>query len=350
MAISETDKLKNNDDLTQHFLYTYSNIAKLGPQEKIRKMFNEDLIFDRSRKSIFTQSQEFGYVSDTVYTLSVGNDKNEGNTYVTLRSYEGRIEIYNYTPLKLHSIQWDSSNVQEDNNTYLFYNTIFNPEGFKITYSGNSKPSVCNIYVNSEKVTFTSAAGTLLSGSGVIYINKLGLKQKVLRGHNVIKAEVTSSYTTYFNDVPELMHQTFPRYQQIPIETTDIVYAYFETANPVNVLLINNSYWEVFDNPNLVTINNSTTIDTRLTEDYYKTFHDDHAICENEANQVLCLTVPKTLEERNKIYGFVGGTSTEFYKLKTSTYCGEDYNFYIGTGNNWNGQDLWFQKKTLKKK
>ena len=68
MPIDETNTLKNNVNLTEHFLYTYSSYDKVGPQDTIRLIFNEDLIFDRSRRSIFTQSQEFGYVSDTVYT------------------------------------------------------------------------------------------------------------------------------------------------------------------------------------------------------------------------------------------------------------------------------------------
>lgn len=338
MAISPTDKLKNNKDLTQHFLYTYSNANKVGPQEKVRRMFNEDLVFDRSRKSIFTQSQEFGYISDTVYTLSVGNEGNNGNSFITLRTYEGNVEFYNYTPLSITNVEWGSISAEQDiDGTYL-YNSSFDPNYIKISYLGSASPDTCYVYFNSEKLTFSD----VLSISGTIYLNNPKFSTKMLRGKNTVTVKLSGTYVSYYNDIQELQHNVIPGFELEEQYSEDSLSKSFYAYNPINIVQTNSSYWAVYDNPSLLKI--TDTVDRRLSDDYYESFHNDHHICENTKDKTLSLAVPRRLEDRNKIYGFIGGTSTEFYKRHSVSYCGENYNFYIGTGNNWNGLDLWFQK------
>lgn len=333
MPISEENKIKNNADLTQHFLYTYSNFAKTGPRESTRLEFNEDLIFDRSRKSIFTQSQEFGYVSDTVYTLSVGNEQNNGESQITLRSYEGNIEFYKFNPLVITSVDWS---VKKD--IYLKYDK-FTLNSLDFTYVASGKITYLEILFNGTSVYSTN---NFYNDEGTGSIN--GINQTLnLNTENVLSIYAYSDYTTYVNTNIDNQHNTIPRFQptnQRTYFTYNInLYAY----NPIDIIVTNATYWDIHNNRDLLKVTDK--VDRRLADNYYKEFHDNHYICKNTQNKTLSLFIPSRIENDPKIYGFVGGTATEFYKMKSITYCGENYNFYTGTGNNWNGLDLWFQKK-----
>lgn len=85
----------------------------------MKDIFANDLIFDKSRKSIFAQYEEFGYVSDVVENIYLGN-----NTYVQFVSYNGQFATYTYGSPILNDVVltygMGDNTPKYDSNTYNF--------------------------------------------------------------------------------------------------------------------------------------------------------------------------------------------------------------------------------------
>lgn len=343
MAISETNSIKNNKDLTQHFLYTYSNIQKLGPRETTRLEFNDDLIFDRSRKTIFTQSQEFGYVSDTVYTLSVGNDYNNGESKITLRSYEGNIEFYKFDSLVITDI--DLANKKE---IYSIRNN-FNLSTLSFSYVGSGKISFAEISLNGIPI-YSSDEINAEYGFATIY--NIDYSNKLIHGKNTLSIYAYSDGLTYKNTDPELQHNTYPRFQPININTESEFSIDFYAYNLTYILEVPGTYWSIMENPDVVSLENNVTY-TFLTDNYYSDLRNNPYICTNTHNSTLCLGIPSRLESNDIIYGSVGGSSVEMYKLKEidkNKIDGIDnYTIYVSTSDNWANQEFYVKKNNSNK-
>lgn len=347
MALDETNPLKNNTNLTEHFLYTYSSYNKYGPQEKIRNLFNEDLIFDRSRKSIFTQSQEYGYVSDTVYTLYIDKD---ASSYITLRSYEGNIEFYQYVPFTIKSMTYEID-IPETNASYAanlnhVYEAgkIMKIKQLSIEHEGTDNLEYCYVAINGGiKSEFVP-----LSIGGKFYVPNSELPKiydTLQIGENILTIHAYSSILTYHNMNEYAMHDTVPRFQHEKMLSYSSISARIYAYNPTYLLQFSETYWSAYDKKNELSITSNNIVKGVFCNDWGCLTYNDHFVCENVKKQTMGLGVPARLVDEDIIYGMVGGSSQEFYKLRSfDLSCGypEKYNIYVATSDNWKNQELWF--------
>ena len=350
MPIDETNTLKNNVNLTEHFLYTYSSYDKVGPQDTIRLVFNEDLIFDRSRRSIFTQSQEFGYVSDTVYTSFINKD---ASSYVTLRSYEGSIEMFRYEPFAIKNISY-SLTTNEDGADYpTVLNNIYEA-GKKLKlnfceakYYGNDDIQYAYIAINNEKKIEKKPVPIVdktLSFSSDEFIGETYLQL----GINTITLYAYATINTYFNENPNIVHQTNPRFEKQTLTSYSSITFNILAYNPTYLLKLPETYWTAYDKKDSLSVTQENMIIGVFSDDWGCMTYNNHYHCENGKEETIALVVPQRLQDDETIYGIVGGSSQEFHKLRTTELnCGipENYNFYVATSDNWKGQELWFYPK-----
>lgn len=345
---NEYNILNNSMNLTEHFLYTYNSYAKTGPQDNVKSTLNEDLIFDKSRKSIFTQGQEFGYVSDTVYTAFINKN---ASTYITLRSYEGNIEMYRYEPFEINNV---SCILMTDSDDFVYPEVIDNIyeagkpttiDSCVVEYVGNDTIIYSYVSINhnkiSEKTTFTD--------NGCFeYLSSECRTATLLPGLNEIEIFAYAVANTYFNDNQNIVHQTIPRFNKQNIVSYSSYCIDIIAYNPTYLLKLNGTYWTIKDNINTVQITDSNTIRKVFTDDWGCATSNNHIICSNVKNETITLVVPQRLQNDNTIYGNVSGCAQEFHKLKT-TYLNvgvpENYNFYVATSDNWNGQTLYFNSQ-----
>lgn len=347
MPFDETNSLKNNTNLTEHFLYTYSSYNKYGPQEKVRDLFNEDLIFDRSRKSIFTQSQEYGYISDTVYTLYVDKDT---SSYVTLRSYEGNVELYQYVPFAIKSMTYEID-VPETNANYAanidhVYEAgkIMKIKNLSILHDGTDKLEYCYIAINGQ-IKSEYVPGTL-GGKITIPNSELSkIYSNLIIGENTLTFFAYSSINTYFNIDENKAHDTVPRFKPEKFTSYSQITAKIYAYNPTYLLQLPETYWSAYDKKTELSITADNVVKGVFCNDWGCLTYNDHFVCENCKNQTMGLGVPARLVDEDILYGMVGGSSQEFYKLNSfELACGypEQYNIYVATSDNWIGQELWF--------
>jgi hypothetical protein len=304
-------------DLTQHFLYTYEHADKIGPGNTLRYIFKDDLIFDKSRKSIYTQGQEFGYISDysqTVYTY---------NSAITISSYEGQLSVYQHDHIVANSLLCgfeESLSVSNSESLTVELGKSLKLTSAVVTTSATNSGS-CYLYLNNELISSTYT-DYLSSDYGLVTFTNLSKTITSNGSKNVLTAYIVDPETSYGSYI-----------------SCDILY-----KNHIHIYEIPDSYSTII-NGGLSNNYSSYIKKNILSNDYGAETNINHYQCTNGKNTTVVLSFPYRLYNNDILYGDVCGLKEEFVRAKTFSYINgsaysENYCYYVAHGNNWNGQEL----------
>lgn len=369
------------DDLTQHFLYSYQHEQKLGPTDEMLRLFVNDLIFDKSRKSIYTQDQEFGYIGNIETTVCTGKFDDYSNSYTTVISYEGNIKAYEYIPFHITGVKLDKHNYVDNKivlgSTIDFSSLVLSLAGSKkYHYTDNcyTPPKERDIELDKIQIVVTDSSGN----DTEIYYKTPNLSTKDCSILPIDK-KFMGVTTNYVASIPGELKINIRCWDNVTyMDNISTVTLSYEVANYVTIGLSNASSFKTFNDikisvniyskggvasPPIIT----NTINV-LTNDWgaetanhpYKISEINGSSESVKVNTYAFLTVPKRLQDDEIIYGNLNnGSVQEFKKIISAdlsytsflNWCGyngaytEPYNMYLATARNWVGMKLSFDTR-----
>lgn len=375
------------DDLTQHFLYSYQHEKKIGPTDEMKRLFINDLIFDLSRKTIFTQGQEFGYVGNIETRICTGKFDDYCDSYMSVISYEGNIRAYEYVPLHITGVKLNSHNFVDN---MIVMGTELNLSNITFELTGSKY-----YHYTDNAYTAPKERPISLAGMQVSITDSLGKETTLYYTNN---PEVSTKdfsilpIDRQFRNITQKYIANLPGELKINITCwDDVTYAdnrhnitlSYTVANYVTLSLSNAT-----SSPTLTTFKNISNYvqnltqpgnagptvglngSSRLTNDWggdtvnhpYKieTLNTSVGTESQKVNTYVFLHVPQRLQDDDIIYGNLNnGTVQEFKKIATSDYSSfikmwgfgngqsyvEPYNLYLSTARNWVGMKLSFDTR-----
>lgn len=324
----------------QHFLYTYSDTTTYsGPSERMKEKFKSDLIFDKSRRSIFTQEQEFGYICNTTQSVTVRNADGTTSTDLILDVQDGVITFSQYVPIQLSNFNVKLTNQRGE------------------TISGNIAEIGSTVYTNSFSVNVDGTAASSYNGfaqtgasghSWEVNINSTIVPPTTFN-YNV--TEKTDEHVYFTERSQRTVTFRFYAQDNKMWEKNEMTYISKSLSfyNHVRILEVGNAtysdFYKIYDALNYT--NGFTLVSADVK---YDTLAGNYTInnfsCNNGPSRYLCLHIPTRLCSLNVITGVLGGASVqEFKRVRTLSYTNgssysENYSIYLATGENWKGSSL----------
>ena len=310
--------------LDQHFLYTYSNVNHEPPSERMKEIFKDDLIFDKTRHSIHTQNEEFGYICNTTQTVTVRNADGTTSTDLTLDVQDGVITFSQYVPIQVKN-----------------FNVICSYSAGS-TYSGN-------VSELGSSITVTQLQYTIHNSPAEEYVIKIGSNTVSKTAYTKIggpyKFDISAGNVLTSNSVTSFSVSLIA-YDKKENYSTQSVTKYF--YNHIRILEVGNStysdYYKLFDEINT---NGFSNVSANVVYDTLaNTYTISNFNCNNGPSKYLCLHIPARLCSLNVITGVLGGASVQEFKrvksleFENNSKFKEDYSIYLATGENWKGFSL----------
>lgn len=332
--------MSNNPKNPQHAFYIGDNVS-----EDIVTTYQDSLVFDRERNSIYAKNHEFGYISDFNNSIKLRNADNTNETTITLTVVDGQIQFYEYrTPLI----------------TSYFPNYRLQPGITYVTSNGCSYTLTLGSYGYIDSIYYS------ISGSETCDI--IEVKRRFNNYNNVL----------YYNDNEGIVENPtlIVRFDEQPDNmkyfssntagTYDIASIYIEdpkgafNEKTITVTFYNNVMlykWSKDSNDfyglqNIINSQNTleSICNTLGNTTLYNKLLNSNAIgtikCDNGPDVYLALCCPQRVFNKDKFTGILGGAAVQEFKyIKTVTYTNsasytENYNIYLATGHNWDGQSL----------
>lgn len=334
--------MSNNPKTPQHAFYIGDNVS-----EDLINTYQDSLVFDRERNSIYAKNHEFGYISDFNNSIKLRNADNTNSTTITLSVVNGQISFYEYrTPiLTLYKPNYEISNTltaKESNGTATrTYTMVLGGYAYipsiNVKFSGSdtvNNITVTNVFANPDKVIYESSELNLIENSSKLitfdnYVNNTYISSTTPGSHTILSVTIQDNHG---ESNTQKVNMTF--YNNI------MLYKWAKDSN------------DFYGLKNI--INEKTTLEDVCSllgnTTLYNNLVNSHIIgtinCNNGPNEYLALCCPSRVNNSAKFTGILGGAAVqEFEKVKTVTYTNsanytENYNIYLATGHNWAGQSL----------
>lgn len=321
--------MSTNSQIDKHMFYTLNSLLSQQNRDGvfdlayIREKFNNSIIVDTHRKSLYALNHEFGYVS-----LYVNPD--DQNSYSDISAYSTlTYNIFPYT---------DASG-----NSYLlkvqFENGLFSLE------------ATPGFYFNVSKYTLTP--NTYLKNTNEEIIIECGVSSSISRVDFSEINNVTPPYDTYLRRDGEATYNCTFDYAPYFIDFENNVSLYSETEKDTTMTLKMVDKYGVSDESSIPVKYRKTykiyktptytdrdwqTVKTKLATNIGnnislgKLYKESNSILLNNAsNQYVLINTP--IDKGEMFTGVLdSGCLVEFVKIKT--------NWYMGTGSNWDGRVL----------
>lgn len=320
--------MSNNSQINKHMFYTLNSL--LSQQNNgvfdisyIREKFNNSIIVDTHRKSLYALNHEFGYVSLYV-------NPNDQNSYSDISAYSTlTYNIFPYT---------DASG-----NSYLlkvqFENGLFSLE------------ATPGFYFNVSKYTLTP--NTYLRNTKDEIIIECGVHSSISRVDMPDMRNMTFPYDTYLYRDGEATYNFTVDYAPLYINLENNVVLYSEDEKDTTMRLkmvdkhgvsdessISVKYrktYKIYKTPTY-TDRDWQTVKTKLSTNIGtnisigKLYKESNSILLNNGiNQYILINTP--IDKGEMFTGVLdGGCLVEFVKIQN--------NWYMGTGTNWDGRIL----------
>lgn len=320
--------MSNNSQINKHMFYTLNSL--LSQQNNgvfdisyIREKFNNSIIVDTHRKSLYALNHEFGYVSLYV-------NPNDQNSYSDISAYSTlTYNIFPYT---------DASG-----NSYLlkvqFENGLFSLE------------ATPGFYFNVSKYTLTP--NTYLRNTKDEIIIECGVHSSISRVDMPDMRNMTFPYDTYLYRDGEATYNFTVDYAPLYINLENNVVLYSEDEKDTTMRLKMVDKYGVSDESSISVKYRKTykiyktptytdrdwqTVKTKLSTNIGtnisigKLYKESNSILLNNGiNQYILINTP--IDKGEMFTGVLdGGCLVEFVKIQN--------NWYMGTGTNWDGRIL----------
>ena len=328
----------------KHVFYIGDNV-----NENIRNTYQDSLVFDRERRSVYAQNHEFGYICNYEKSISVRNADGTNSTVITLSVLNGEIRFVEYRSILITSCipqySYTNASVNTANNNVFVLGSTVNLDSINITISGSEESDILeikNVHNNRNEFILTDNDANFIEGypqiRKFIPVNSYG---------DLIK--FTSNVAGKHNIVNVLIRDPKGAFDQktlsITWENNVIMYKWkkdnLDFYGLKNFILNSsfNSIDTIIDN-----LSSSSVVYNNLTNNYR--IGGTTITCTNGPDEYLVLFCPVRLQNNETFTGVLGGAAVqEFKKIKSIYYLNsahyqELYNIYLATGHNWNGSSL----------
>lgn len=327
----------NSDNFGQHLFYIGDNVS-----EEQRNIYSDCLIFDRERNSIYAQNHEFGYICDYENSIDLRNADGTNKTTITLSVVNGQIALKEYRSVLF--TQYTPEYTQKTGNvrygnTFVLGSTV-ELSKYTVKISGSEKSdifSIKDIYnTPNSYIVNTTSFGLVENTTYALTFNDIEFTSTSAGSKNILTAYIVDpkgAYDSKTSSITWLNHVMVYKYKLKPnggdfyalkaeMEKTE----YSTLSSLINAFSTGQSY-NTLSSTHKITIN----------------------LCENGPNEYLVLCCPVRTCNTDGFTGILGGAAVqEFKKIKTVSYTNsasytENYNIYLATGHNWNGQSLKIQ-------
>lgn len=335
----------NSTYLTHHFLYTYSNAYSLPPSDEVQNQFKDDLIFDKTRRSIHTQLQEFGYISNIETEIVARTGDDTDLTYIRLVVDKGYITFDQYIPASFEYCEYTYSTLNAIENNVFELGSELRIEKLEQKIRGNHpltfwQLSIAGIYNNN----FMSNEALVNMANDLRQENFFSVTNSTFSGLTLDSTEPkVFELTTFVQDDRMDYRSTYTEY--------------FITYNHSMILEFgdeeHNTYPSIrdaiFESNDINSVENRVVLD-HLINDYRIDTVENPLKCENGRNKFLGLYFPDRLYDEDVVTGVINGGSTqEFKKCAKLAYTNgagftENYNLYLSPNENWKGSSLVINK------
>lgn len=335
----------NSTYLTHHFLYTYSNAYSLPPSDEVQNQFKDDLIFDKTRRSIHTQLQEFGYISNIESEIVARTGDDTDFTYIRLVVDKGYITFDQYIPASFQYCEYTytASGAIEDNVFEL--GSEISIERLEQRIRGNHPLVFWNFVIPGV------LANNFMEREALVETINENRQEFGFSTTNMSFSDITlsSNEPKVFELITSVQDDRMDRstsYTKILISYNHSMILEFGDEEHKTYPSIRDA---IFESNDINSVGNRVVLD-HLINDYRIDTVENPLKCENGKNKFLGLYFPDRLYDEDVVTGVINGGSTqEFKKCAKLAYTNgagftENYNLYLSPNENWKGSSLVINK------
>jgi hypothetical protein len=324
---------ENNTYIQQHLFYIGDNVV-----EQLRTTYSDSLIFDRSRNSIYAQNHEFGYISDYENSIDLRNADGTNKTTITLSVVNGQISLKEYRSVLItaYETKYTCSNTYSGTTYVLGAEVTMNSLNLRISGSEVSDDvKISRIFNNANDIIVSYNDFALAEG----YTRKIEFEVSELT-----KFKSTTPGTFNIANVTVTDPKNAFDSKNISISWQNNVMLYKWSKDNLDFYGLRDFILTKSSISDVTSELGTTTLYNGLTSNYR--IGGTTVTCNNGPNEYLALCCPSRLKNSDSFTGILGGAAVqEFKKVKTVSYINnanynENYNIYLATGHNWNGQSL----------